>query len=373
MTFHYKMRTNTVAGLAACALLSNSALAEPVQAAAERAQIPFESAAIHQTGRDFLITWRAPGAGVVKVYTARGPERFQAVSAAATAGAVGRVTLRLPAAPRWYFELTPAKGGSLVIAPRSLHISATNARDVGGYRTADGDWVRIGEAYRSNALFGIGQRDVSVLEALHIRTIVDLRTAAERRRWPDPVVGGATEIDADVLADDRQKMQAWAKQAPGPSRTRSGGSPVAGLRAKFQEIYRDFVRLPSARHAYHTLLVRLADPASLPALFHCTDGKDRTGWAQAVLLTILGVPRPVITKDYVLSGHYLEPSAIAKRLPPGVSPALARQLAQADPADLQAAFDEVDRRYGSFDRYLHVGLGLDARTLAAIRRNFLTQ
>ena len=82
-----------------------------------------------------------------------------------------------------------------------------------------------------------------------------------------------------------------------------GGKAAEG----FTESYREFVSLPSAKHEYRKLFLSLADQEMLPALFHCTTGKDRTGWAAAALLTLLGVPKDVVIEDYLRSNEYIIP------------------------------------------------------------------
>ena len=73
------------------------------------------------------------------------------------------------------------------------------------------------------------------------------------------------------------------------------------IEATFVKSYRDFVTLPSAKTAYRELFISLADQNKLPALFHCTTGKDRTGWAAAALLTLLDVPKKTVMEDYLRS------------------------------------------------------------------------
>jgi protein-tyrosine phosphatase len=180
------------------------------------------------------------------------------------------------------------------------------------------------------------------------------------------VPSGVPDINADVLADDSSQISALFA----PAGEKAAHQPT---RQSFnsKEIYRDFVRLASARQAYHTLFEKLADPARLPTLFHCTAGKDRTGWAAAILLTLLEVPRATVVQDYVLTNTFLQGDtlhALRSRLH---QPNFPSHALTADPADLQAAFDEVAHEYGSFGNYLTRGLGLDAATIAAIRANFL--
>lgn len=80
----------------------------------------------------------------------------------------GRVTVaNLPNEPRWYFEMVPDRGDPLIIADRSLHLAtAANLRDAGGYRTADGKWVRMELAYRSNGLEHLTDGELAQIEFL---------------------------------------------------------------------------------------------------------------------------------------------------------------------------------------------------------------
>ncbi len=335
--------------------------AEPQSALA----IPFEAAEVSSPdGRVFTISWRAPGVGHVRIYAGADPQHIGREHLVAGRSGQGQVTIStLPAAARWYFLLTPDKGQPLVVADRSLHLStAGNFRDVGGYRTVTGQWVRMGVAYRSNGLERLTPAELSVIAGLHLKLINDLRTDEERTRGPDRVPDGVNDLPADVLADDADKIHAMMSKPP------TAASPEQRSEV-MRSLYRDFVSLKSAQTAYHLLFTRLADADEAPSAFHCTAGKDRTGWADAVLLTILGVPRATIVSDYELTNDYLQGAAWA-----GVRRQFAGGPAakpSADPADLEAAFDEVIRRYGSFDNYLHQGLGLDDKALTSIRRTFL--
>jgi protein-tyrosine phosphatase len=331
--------------------------------------IPFESAmAQSNDDKTFVLSWRATGVDGVRVFSSKNPEQFDLGRPVASGGARDHVVIRLQSPSRWYFELVPNRGAPLTIAERSLHLQhAINYRDAGGYRTTHGHWVRMGLIYRSNALSGLTPTEASQLANLQLKKIDDLRTTGERTRAPDPAVAGASHEVMDMLSGDGTLLHHMmaARRAGNPQQAASE------MLAEIKEIYRDFVRLPSARTSLRLFLIQLADRQNLPVAFHCTAGKDRTGWAQAVLLTILGVPRDKIMKDYLLTNVYFADSAVAtgRRIVPGVDDETARRLMAADPADLEAAFDEVRVRYGTFDNYLHKGLGLDDETLAAIRTN----
>jgi protein-tyrosine phosphatase len=335
--------------------------------------IPFEAAAVSGDGHTFLVSWHADRIQHVRVLAGTVSDNIGHDHFLGEGAGVGQLTVSgLPSAPRWYFELLPDKGEPLVLADRSLHLkTAANFRDAGGYRTADGKWVRMGLVYRSNGIEHLTDEELAQIDRLHIKLVCDLRTAEEMRRGADRVPNGAAEISADVLADDADLIHSVI--AGGGAATQTGGAvqqPSSPSGEGLEErIYRDFVRLPSAQRAYHALFERLADPAQLPTVFHCTAGKDRTGWAQAVFLTILGVPRETIVEDYVLTNEYLRDDALAS-VRQSMSAGTSSKIV-ANPEALDAAFDQVTREYGSFDRYLHEGLHLTDATLTALRKNFL--
>jgi protein-tyrosine phosphatase len=107
-------------------------------------------------------------------------------------------------------------------------------------------------------------------------------------------------------------------------------------------------------------------------VYHCSAGKDRTGWATAVLLTALGASRETVMADYLASNGYLvEKNKAMFSAMPAATAAKLQPVFTVRAAYLQAAFDEVDRRYGSFDHYLGEGLGLDDAALARLRARFL--
>lgn len=257
-----------------------------------------------------------------------------------------------------------------VSSDRTIRLpNAPNFRDAGGLRTQDGRWVQTGLAYRSDQLNHMGSDELALLSQLGVRTIVDLRVAAERHRNPDPQLSQVRAIVADVFADgnydaDVLKPADWAL-------IRSGDGD-----AVMRRLYREMIQFPSANHSFGALIQALATE-NAPVLFHCTAGKDRTGWATAVLLTALGVPRDEVVRDYLLSRDRLrEKNAreIAEMIRTGDGTITAAQwepLYDVRADYLQAAFDEVDRRYGSFDAYRRDGIGISDVLLERLRLKFL--
>lgn len=261
---------------------------------------------------------------------------------------------------------TLAPGDSLGLA---LGLScATNLRDLGGYRTGDGRQVKRDFVYRSDVFNPMTDADVGKLQVVGLKTDFDLRTTAEVERQPDRVPAGVEYVRLDVLGNDRT----FAKLGPLLQDPKQATKELGGGRIERMFIagYRGFVSLPSARESYRGLFTALADPNELPAVFHCTTGKDRTGWAAAALLTLLGVPRETVMADYLRTNDYLLPyyaKPIDGFAAAGGDRAIAEAIFGVKPEYLDAAFDEVQNRYGSIERYFSKGLGLDASAQATLR------
>jgi len=329
-------------------------------------------------GNGYKVTWNAPDAGTVHVYAGTDPARIGKTLLVGDGGEMGKVDLGMPPKDlagktlRWYFELTPERGAPLVIAERSLMLaSAPNFRDAGGYRTQDGKWIRMGLLYRSDQLDRLTPEDLDTLHSDGLHLVCDLRTDTERKQGMDRLPTGAQAMIADVAGSD--------SATNGIAKLLSGhGNPKQmlgnGKAAQFMiDANRQFVASATAKAAYKVMFERLADPKSLPAVFHCTAGKDRTGWAEAVFLSIMGVPRATILQDYLLSNDYLKAKndKMLAMLKGKIDPSLIQPLMEVRPDYLQAGFDAADKEYGSMDLYIRNGLGLSDATIQALRAEFL--
>ncbi|MEU7138748.1 tyrosine-protein phosphatase [Nocardia sp. NPDC046473] len=235
--------------------------------------------------------------------------------------------------------LAEPPAASAVAFDRSLNLQGVqNARDIGGYRTATGKTVRTGLVYRTGQLNNATPADLAELSGRQVRVVDDLRTVYERTLGPDKVPAGATANWDDVIG-----------QAPPAvlASTLTGGD----------SLYRAFITAPGANQAFASVLRDIITTDG-SVLFHCTAGKDRTGWTAAVLLTVLGVDRDTVNQDYLLSNHY-------------------RNAAPNDTINgvqqpwLDAAFDQANQTYGSFDNYVRDGLKLTDGDIAALKAKLL--
>lgn len=229
---------------------------------------------------------------------------------------------------------------------------ARNFRDVGGYATADGRKVREGLVYRSNKLSSLSEADQAKLTAANVTLDVDLRNTSERAEAPDRIPPGVRYQVADVVGID---SGFWFHEFVPLTLGRAMiDAAVNGSSNIGQSIgYPFMVSYHGSDVAFADLLKAIAQNDTGATVYHCSAGKDRTGWSTAVLLTLLGVPREMVNADFMASNTYL-----------GRDDAV-------DLSWLNAAFDQMNRIYGSFDRYVRDGLGLDQATIDALRAKLL--
>ncbi|HWV12689.1 MAG TPA: tyrosine-protein phosphatase [Sphingobium sp.] len=332
--------------------------------------IPFLAATAAKVGTsdDYHIAWDAAGVDHVTIYAGPSPSPVRTGKPLARARGKDSVTVSNPVpGERPYFTLVPDHGAPLVIADRALHLaSIANLRDIGGYRTADGRWVKMGLLFRSDQLDRVSDADLKAMERLGLRLIADLRTESERTREPDRLPRGSQPLILDVAADSSGSLGGDMRKAMAAIASGKGAEMLTTAN-------RDFVALGSARRAYADLLEKMN---GAPILYHCTAGKDRTGWASAVILTLLGVPRDTVMADYLASNAYLQAknerakAMLAKSGSP-IDPAYLDPVLTVRASYLDAAFDEVAKRHGSFDAYVRDGLGLGDAEVEALRSTYL--
>ena len=259
----------------------------------------------------------------------------------------------------------PGAGLGLVTVP--------NLRDVGGWPTRAGGRVVPGALYRSTDLSRLAGPDVQAFAGIGIRSVYDLRTSGERAAAPDVLPAGVEYHALDVLADSTMAVPAslMALLADPPAATQElTGTRVTRL---FDSAYREIVGLPSARASFRRLFTDLAAPDRRPALVHCTTGKDRTGWAAAALLQLLGVSDDDVLAEYLRTNDLLLPALepmFDQFRAAGGDPAVLVPVFGVDSSYLAAGLDEMTSRYRSIEGYFSEGLGMGADAIEALRQAF---
>jgi protein-tyrosine phosphatase len=224
---------------------------------------------------------------------------------------------------------------------------AVNFRDIGGYAAGAGRRVRLRTVYRSDNLGALTDDDIVVFERLGIRTLIDLRLELERKRHANRLPHGndIEIVEIGFLPEGTLGML---------ERVRRGTIELAEIESAVLDQYRRFVTDHTAQ--YRTMLDRLIGPERLPAVVHCTSGKDRTGFAMAILLMAVGSPRETIVEDYLVTNRFRRD--VSHLFTAATSREAADLLTSARQIYLEAAFEQIDKTYGSVDQFLRVGLDL---------------
>ena len=275
---------------------------------------------------------------------------------------------------RFVHESPDGPGASL---GKALEIPAVpNLRDLGGYKTGDGATVARGLVYRSDNFNPMNAEDIKKLDRLCLKNDYDLRTTSEAKVKPDQMPQGVQCHLLDVLAGDKltgpTELQDLMDE-PLKANALLGDGKIDAL---FIEHYREFVSLESAQKSYSELFQSLAASQNLPAVFHCTTGKDRTGWAAAALLTLLGVPKETVMADFMRSNENTLPrhqAAIDSFVAGGGDRAIPVAMFGVKSEHLEASFDEMQKRYGNIENYFAEGLSIDASGQKALRALYLNR
>jgi protein-tyrosine phosphatase len=269
--------------------------------------------------------------------------------------------------------LLPAAGGLLLsgcggddseetVAATPTLTSIANFRDVAGkddasaYKTSAGKKLRRGVLYRSNAM-AASTADLATLATLDLSWVYDLRTTSEIAATADVLPSGTSTLNINILG---------SANVTAPSLT-----SAADAIAYMQAMNRTFVTDATVRARFAQLFTDLSN-GTAAQVYHCTAGKDRTGWTSAVLLTLCGVSSTDVMADYLLSNTYLASyiTSTYATLKTYYGQTYADDylpMLQVADSYLQAGLDQVSTSYGSMSSYITDGLGLNAVTQARLK------
>lgn len=219
---------------------------------------------------------------------------------------------------------------------RSPVPGTTNFRSVG-----PAGWVRPGVLWRADALDDLGSDARRALAGLELRTVVDLREPVEQAAHPDDLAGLDVAELRIPLVD---------------------GAVAAHAHAGLDDLYRRMLDACGARFA--AVVHLLAEPGALPAVVHCSAGKDRTGLVAVLVLSAIGVPDDVVAADYARTADLLTPEAreriVRRAVAAGVSVQEVAAAADSPAAAAHAALAHLRGRYGGAAGYLSAhGVGRD--------------
>jgi protein-tyrosine phosphatase len=258
-----------------------------------------------------------------------------------------------PSGPAVTATTTPSDSELL---ERRIPIAGTwNVRHVGGYATIDGRTTKPNTLIRGDALHGLDDDGRAHLRSLSVRTVIDLRRHTERETHPDLLDDvGARVVHLPLFDAER------------------GAGATGDLELTLDGIYRMLVEHRGP--AIAAVIRELAAPGALPAVVHCSVGKDRTGVIIALVLSVVGVPDEVIALDFAATGLFLTDEhrqvMIAMIASYGMEESQAAQLMSSDPVLITEVLASVRRHHGSVESYL-VAHGVSLEELDALRRELL--
>ncbi len=237
--------------------------------------------------------------------------------------------------------------------------SQPNFRDLGGITTGDGRRIRHGLLYRSGDLSRLDDMELTMLENLGLRAVIDLRAKREIARHPDRLPTTIREVFNihihDTARDHAEKL--------------FNERNSEALRSVLTNDYIRMVR--DHDHEFARFLEILATTSHLPLVYHCAAGKDRTGLATLFLLSALGVSDEKIKQDYLASNLHLSAlndKIITKINGEGLDGDMLRPLFEVRIDYLNAALKEIETRFGGLNRYVVNNLKANRE---ALRKRFL--
>lgn len=229
-----------------------------------------------------------------------------------------------------------------------------NFRDYGGYQTEDGRYVKWRSLFRSGQLSALTASDQALFSSLGIRLVFDFRQGTERNKEPSRLPAEGSHSIVELPINPGSTLGFFEQVA-------SGELDTTRLVEIMCEINREFAieHAPSYKAMFSRLLNADSGSASL---IHCTAGKDRTGFAAAMILAAIGVPRQTIMQDYMLTEKYFsvdqEILRVKKKYRWNGSADALRPMLEVRESYLDAAFGAISSGFSNLDSYLFEVLGL---------------
>ncbi len=326
---------------------------------------------------DSVHIWRTPDGHHYLHWETSDPSTAVAVEPLAAAaetsalppGSPGRVRVSgLPAARRHFFRLRDSHGTEVVAPARGLGLpGGVNFRDFGGYRAVDGRRVRWGYLFRSGNLARLTEEAQGMFAGLGIDMVCDFRREDEQASDPSRLPGETRRVNLAITPGSQ------GSALYGERHRLTGAEAMAEA---MRDINREFVRSQSDRYA--ALFGHLLAPGNERVLVHCAAGKDRTGFAAALILFALGVPRETVLHDYLLTRHYFDPAGELMRVREKydmhhLEDETLLPMLQVDESYLGAALAAIEEDYGSVEAYLEKALGMGPAERAALAARYLEE
>jgi protein-tyrosine phosphatase len=275
----------------------------------------------------------------------------------------------LPPTSRHYFRLRDQHGTEVLAAERRLGMQGTpNFRDFGGYPAAGGRRVKWGFLFRSGQLSSLSDQDVDLLGSLNIDLVCDFRRLEEQQGEPSRLPRGKPPRVASLPIIPGSNARFFEE---------AGAAVADGRQAMFDfmlEINRDFVEDQTATYA--RMFREILELENARFVVHCAAGKDRTGFAAAIILLALGVSREWVMRDYMLTGQFFQPHREIDRLQrkydmAHMDASSILPMLEVREDYLARALGAIDQNFPSVEAYLADALEVGPDELALLRERYL--
>ncbi|MGE8553854.1 MAG: tyrosine-protein phosphatase [Chryseobacterium jejuense] len=232
-----------------------------------------------------------------------------------------------------------------------------NFRAVGNIKNTEGRALKEGMFYRSANLHKLKKKSFAQIEKLGITEIIDLRNSKEISQSPDQLPDRITYKKYSAFEDEGDQLSQARKLVL------KGKVNASDADKRMIDFYREYVT--ENPEIIKTIITEIME-SEKPILYHCTAGKDRTGIVTALILTILKFDKETIYNEYLLSNNLRKP-LVEKRLRlannlhflyPKMDLQVLEKLSWVEKRYLDAAFEEINKKYGSTDAYIQQVLGI---------------
>lgn len=260
-------------------------------------------------------------------------------------------------------------------ARRLLLKGLYNARDLGGFPTADGGVTKFGVFVRSEAPCDLPDEDIGALKDYGITTTIDLRGSGEKNSRPSSLKDVMDYIEKPLfneaaIYDDKDREA---------SREEGGAQPPKPKHGHSQDWGEQYKQMAEEARGWAIDMLDIAANCDGGLLYHCTTGKDRTGLFSCYLLSVCGVAREDIAADYCISQIYLAPVYARMRsgkmdlgpAPDGADvPKMDDSFFKTPAEAMLTLIDYLVDKYGSVVDYLRL-IGVSEETMDKIRNKFI--
>jgi len=307
-----------------------------------------------------------------KIYIGESPETIDWENPITTSDERTIIFDNLKTESRLFFGIENEKSERIILSERRIPLKKQpNFRDIGGLPTADGRRVKWGLIYRSGKLSKLNNSDLDYFANLGIEKVYDFRNNIEVEEDPDryPEEVAIDYIRLPIGDPAGEEYEELVRQL------RKGELEGAEMKARFEEIMASFA--DTLAEDFNPLVQDLIDnQGQTPIMYHCSGGKDRTGFATAIILASLGVEREVIFDEYLMSNYYRydlnrRNLRLARLIGIKQEPLQYALVVYED--YLKAAFEIIDERYDGMDNYLEEKFGLTPEIRTKLKEAYTVQ